>query len=259
MVVESSGWLVSCRFPFVFRPDRLTLAGAFVGALAVVICLVVIIQYFTSPVPQGLPFFAGMAFFYLVAFAIQPFLVDFIWDNGSDIRIYVGSPEVFEFNADNVSLIFVGIVSLFSGFIFVQSHVRHWIGSRHLVADLSCNRQTWLAWVCILAHVAWVLLPNKYGAGALDKLLIPLGFWLWPVFLLAVKGRLPKYHIIIIFGILLPLRIYAGISIGAAVMVLIVPASILFIFATVNRRLFIYSVATLSAFTAVFYPFCYIP
>ncbi|MBR9973691.1 hypothetical protein [Magnetospirillum sulfuroxidans] len=237
------------------RPERLTLVGSIAAAASVGLCLAHVAAILLPREKYSLPFVEGIGLFYLIEFSIQPFLVDFIWPNAAPIRTYVGSPEIIEFNGAVMGALLLGVTSFFVSFHLIRGVIRQQRTLSTLVPDLPPATLVKLGWICVVSHVVWLSFPGVFQIPSLGQLIGPLGFLGFGIFfLLAVRRQTSRLQLLIVFGILLPWRIYLGIKTGALVGTLLLPAFLTFLLAAVNRRRFIIVAAAFAILTLSAYP-----
>lgn len=225
---------------FLVKSDRLTIGG-FVFAIGILaVCAHPLWSFiWEADKEHRLPFAPAVMFFYFVAFAVHPFLIDFIWPNGSAIHSYVSSPRITSFDTALMGAIFTGVALMHIGLVTSNPILVRQLPILYFNPSLPITETKAIAALCLILHFAGLIFPAVKNTPSLGQLSGPLGFLGFGIFFtLLLDGKLNRVTGILVFALLLPWRVSLGMSSGALVATLSVLALFLFLLAAKHRRLF---------------------
>ncbi|MGE4280668.1 MAG: hypothetical protein AB7G62_13855 [Magnetospirillum sp.] len=225
--------IIIISFTIAFHPERLTNSAAVISAL-LLISAIIFIYFWSTNKQRGLPFFSFIGVFYLIFYAIQPFFVDFTWQDRA-IQLYADAIPLPSnlLTASSMGIMAGGILILFAAMTIGTKLFRRYLPRITFIEGQDVITAVVLAVTFLGLHFTWLLLDGQrmqalFNALALAGFAIP-----WLLFL---GGRLRWYWLIPFFAVLLPAKIGLGLASGSFTKALFLPAFLVFLYFSEKPR-----------------------
>lgn len=177
--------------------------------------------------PLALPFLPLVTMFYIVFFALPPFVIEPAWWAGTagtaDDPYGVNFHTITTFTA---ALVLIGVAAIVGTYYALQPALRALPVSLRLPRDVPWPRVSIVLWVISAAHVVFLYLPVLRANSSLSQIMTPLGFFaVGSLFVAWQKGRLRDAEKLAYWVVLIPLQVLVHVYEG-----LITPIILLFLF-----------------------------
>jgi hypothetical protein len=207
------------------RPAFVEPAAAYLFVAAIWVGLLATYLYLRDPDRAPLPLLPLTAFFYIIFFALPPFLIAREWwSRGGTVDEPRG--VVFEsITTETAALVLVGLGMLVVGYHALRPLLRA-VPYFRAPRDLSWLRLRIILWSFAAAHLLYLYLPAARGISSLAQAMAPIGlFTLGLLFIAWYRGHLRDSEKIVYWTILVPLEFLIHVYEG-----LITPIILLFLF-----------------------------
>ncbi len=207
------------------RPDFVEPVAAWLFVASVWAGLVIAYLYLRDPLRPPLPFLPLTGFFYIIFFALPPFVISREWwSNGGTIEEPSGI--FFEtITSKTALLVLIGLLMLAAGYYAGRPLVRRAPRYRLPVA-VSWPRLRILLWLCAAMHLTYLYLPAARAMSPVGQAMAPIGlFAIGLLFVAWYRGQLRDVEKIIYWAVLIPFEFLIHVYEG-----LITPIILLFLF-----------------------------
>lgn len=207
------------------RPDFVEPLAAWIFIAAIWAGLALAYLYLRDPQRAPLPLLPLTGFFYVIFFALPPFLIDRKWwSKGGDPE----QPRGIEFERITVEtavLVLTAILALAVGYYGARMLVRR-LPHLSFARPVSWLRLRIFLWLCAVAYVLYLYLPAVRSSSSVTQAMTPLGLFAIGTLLVAwYRGHLSDGEKIVYWAVLVPLAFFIHVYDG-----LITPIILLFFF-----------------------------
>lgn len=210
----------------IFKPEGVTYVHALLGAGILLAGTLPGLIFLSGRHPAPIPVFPVAALFYAVCFGSPVFLVDVIWPAGSSVIVYHNARvmdrlEFLDLRA--LSLVLAGLVGMTGFYYLAAARMLKRLPHFSLPRAYDTRRLAFLFGALLIGHLAYLFIPAVKTLPSIGQLLGPAVFLSFGGFYwLARSKQIPRWSVILIFGVILPIVIVKKLSGGLLTPVILI-------------------------------------
>lgn len=247
-------WIAGIGAPFLLliRPDFVEPAAAWLFVLTIWAGLFATFLYLRSDDQAPLPLLPLSALFYVVFFALPPFVIEREWWSRAGTAEEPYGVAFATITTYTATLVLAGVVAMLACYY----GSRHWMGRLprlRLPPVTSPGRLRAVLWLLAAAHIVFLYVPELRSMSSVAQAMTPIGYTsVGMLFVLWYRGHLTDVEKAVYWGLVTPLLVLVYVYDG-----LITPVLLLFTFLTslywyVKRRLAMIVLVTAFAVLYIF-------
>jgi hypothetical protein len=208
------------------RPEFVDPVAAWLFVLAIWVGLAACALYLRQTPQPPMPFLPLTVIFYVVFFALPPFLIEPGWWGQGGPPDHPTGILLQELSVRTALIVLLGLSALVSAYYATRAVVPRWRPLMGAALDVPEKPLRVAVWALAILHVLYLYMPTPGFAAWLSQAMMPLGYFVCGMLLILwLRGRLNDVEKIIFWGVLIPLELFAHFVEG-----LITPIVLLFVF-----------------------------
>jgi hypothetical protein len=220
------------------RPDFVEPAAAWLFIATIWIGLLPWYRHLRQQPSMALPFLPLITLFYIVFFALPPFLIEAHWwslGGATADRYGIDFARITTFTG---FLVFAGVLALLGTYYSMQPVVRRISVRYRLPKETSWPRISVVLWLLGAAYILFLYVPFLRANSSLAQIMIPSGFFVTGALFVAwQKDRLRDFEKLAYWAVFIPLQLLIHVYEGLITPIILLFLFLLTLYWSVSRKL----------------------